>query len=158
MIQLAVVTLVACAMPIAMIAPAAHITKLSYPEQVQKISGLDISGSTIVSVEDTHGGFHGDGELIVQFDCTKIEDSIAEQLADWRPLPLTDSLQKLIYGAIHTVGIPEITHGCYFFWDRHSESSDPTNDNELNHRHSWNFTLLLYDAEHSQLYLFELDT
>lgn len=163
-VQFAVITLVACAMPIAMIMPVAHITELSHHEYVQKLSGLDISGSTIIAAEDTHGGFHGDGELIVKFDCTQIADFVAEQMVDWKTLPLTGNLQSLMYGGEHRIGIadsmgiPELTNGYYFFWDRHSESTDPTSDSELNDRHSWNFTVLLYDAEHSQLYLIEFDT
>ncbi|MBR3705025.1 MAG: hypothetical protein IKM11_06025 [Oscillospiraceae bacterium] len=159
-VQFSVITLVACAMPIAMIAPIARITELSHPKYVQKLSGLNISGSTIVSARDTHGGFHGDGELIVTFDCAQIADSIASQIADWNPLPMTDNLQNLMYGGglADKFGISEVTNGYYFFWDRHSECTDPTSDSELNDRSSWNFTLMIYDADHSQLYLFELDT
>ena len=88
-----VITLIAFFIPLAVVALVASSTKLSHPEYVQKLSGLDISGSTIVSVEDTHGGFHGDGDLIVKFDCTEIVDSVVEQMADWKTLPLTDNLQ-----------------------------------------------------------------
>ena len=163
---LAATVLAAFGILFAIIALVAHSTQLSHPEYVQKLSGLDISGSTIVSIEDTHGGFHGDGELIVIFDCTEIADSVVEQMENWKTMPMTDNLQRLMYGGDgdHTVGIggsvgiPQIEKGYYFFWDRHSESSDPTSDSELNSRHSWNFTLLLYDADHSLLYLFEFDT
>ena len=163
-IQLAVVALIAFLLPVVIVRLVAHFTELSHPEYVQKLSGLDISGSTIVSVEDTHGGFHGDGELIVKFDCTEIADSVNEQIAEWNTLPLTDNLQHLMYGGERTtgiadgLGIPELHSGYYFFWDRHSESTDPTCDDELNDRNSWNFTLVLYDKDHSQLYLFEFDT
>lgn len=164
MIQLAVITLAACTAPVAIVALVAHSTALSHPEYVQKLSGVDLSGCTIVSVADTHGGFHGDGDLIVQFDCTEIADSVVEQMADWKTLPMTGPLQSFMYGGeryigvAEKLGIPEVANGYYFFWDRHSESTDPTSDSELNDRSSWNFTVLLFDAENSQLYLFEFDT
>ena len=149
---------------IAIVALVAGSTELSHHEYVQKLSGLDISGGTIISVVDTHGGFHGDGELVVAFDCAEIADSVDEQMEGWKPLPMTENLQRLMYGGEQgggiggSAGIPEIRNGYYFFWDRHSESTDPTNESELNNRHSWNFTLMLYDTDHSILYLFEFDT
>ena len=164
MLLLAVTALIALLMPIVILVLISSFTELSHPEYVQKLSGLDISGSTIVSVEDTHGGFHGDGDLVVIFDCAEIAESVAAQMTEWKPLPMTASLQNLLYGGgIQTgiaeqVGIPEVTNGFYFFWDRHSESQDPTDESKLNDRHSWNFTVLLYDAENVLLYLFELDT
>ena len=163
-LPLAAVTMIALILPLAVVGLVAHSTELSHLEYVQKLSGLDISGSTIISVEDTHGGFHGDGHLIVQFDCTEIADSVSEQMTDWNTLPLTYPLQLFMDGMENTIGngewlgVPELINGYYFFWDRHSQSDDPTSDSELNNRHSYNFTLLLYDADHLQLYLFELDT
>lgn len=168
MIPFTVVALIALFLPVVIVVLVAHVTELSHPEYVQKLSGVDISGSTIVSVEDTHGGFHGDGELIVTFDCTEIADSVVSQMENWNRLPLTGDLQFIMYGGDRmgftysghsdSFGIPEIQNGYYFFWDRHSESTDPTDASELNNRHSWNFTLLLYDADHSRLYLLEFDT
>ncbi|MBR2896114.1 MAG: hypothetical protein IKC03_10740 [Oscillospiraceae bacterium] len=165
MIQFAIVALIALILSVVVIVSLVlNATKSSHPEYVQKLSGLDISDSTIVSVEDTHGGLHGDGDLIVKFDCTEIADSVIEQMASWRTLPMTEPLQNFMYGGDRFVGIadrmsiPKVTNGYYFFWDRHSESTDPTSDRELLDRHSFNFTLILYDADHSQLYLLELDT
>lgn len=159
-----VVALAACTMPVAMVASVAHITELSHTEYLQKICGLDLSGCTVISAEDTHGGFHGDGDLIVTIDCTKNADSVSRQTEDWNSLPLSGNLQSFLYGGEYTLGygdkagIPEFTNGRYFFWDRHSQSTDPTSDEELFERYSFNFSLVLYDTEHSLLYLFELDT
>ena len=166
--QFAVITLVACSAPVVIVTLVAHSTNPSHPEYVHRISGLDISGSTVVSAEDTHGGFHGDGDLIVIFDCTEISDSVVAQMKNWKTFSMADDLQFFMYGGermgftyrghSELFGIPKIQNGYYFFWDRHDESTDPTNASGLNDRHSWNFTLLLYDADHSQLYLFEFDT
>ena len=162
--QLAVIALAACTAPVAIVTLVAHSTELSHPEYVQKLCGLDLSGCSIVSVEDTHGGFHGDGELIVIFDCTEAADCVAAQMADWKAFPMTQPLQNFMYGGDRYIGIadrmaiPEVTNGWYFFWDRHSESTDPIDERGLLERHSLNFTLVLYDADRLRLYLFELDT
>lgn len=159
-----VVALAACTMPVAIIASVVHITELSHTEYLQKNSGLDLSGCTVISAEDTHGGFHGDGVLIVTIDCTEIASSVFQQTEDWNSLPLSDDLQSFLYGGECTLGngdragIPELTNGRYFFWDRHSQSADPTSDRELFERSSLNFSLVLYDTDRSRLYLFELDT
>lgn len=141
----------------------------SYQEYVQDFCNLDISGSTIISGEDTHGGFLGDGALMVKFDCTEISDSVLPQVEGWQKLPLTENLQLIMYGGTRDsvayaydlaeeYGIPKIANGCYFFLDRHSEATDPKNDKELFDRYSFNFSLVLYDYDTAMLYLFAFDT
>ncbi len=152
-----------------LLALSACSSKASYQEYIQDSCGLDISGSTIISEEDTHGGFLGDGALMVKFDCTDISNSVLLQLENWNELPLTENLQLIMYGGTRDgvaymynlakeYGIPEITNGCYFFWDRHSEATDSRNDQELFDRASYNFSLAVYDFDTSMLYLFEFDT
>lgn len=143
--------------------------ELSHVEYVQELSGLDITDSVIVREEDSHGGFLGDGSLIVEFDCSELSDSVLEQTKHWNSLPLSENLQLIMYGGTKgntyyaynladEHGIPEIIKGSYYFWDRHSESTDPTSDTNLFTRGSYNFSLLLYDSEKCILYLFEFDT
>ena len=152
-----------------LLALSACSSKVCYQEYVQDFYDLDISGSTIISEEDTHGGFLGDGALMVKFDCTDISDSVLLQLESWNELPLTENLQLIMYGGTRNgvvyaynlaeeYGLPEITSGCYFFWDRHSKAADPRNDQELFDRPSYNFSLAVYDYDTSILYLFEFDT
>lgn len=152
-----------------LLALSACSSKASYQEYVQDFCDLDISGSTIISGYDTHGGFLGDGALMVKFDCTEISDSVLPQLENWNELPLTENLQLIMYGGTRggveyaynlaeKYGLPEITSGCYFFLDRHSEATDPRNDQELFDRSSYNFSLVVYDYDTSILYLFEFDT
>ena len=144
-------------------------SKVTYQEYVQDFCDLDISGSTIISEEDTHGGFLGDGALMVKFDCTEISDSVLLQTENWNELPLTENLQLIMYGGTRDgvayeynlaeeYGLPEITSGSYFFLDRHSEATDSRSDLELFDRFSYNFSLAVFDFDTSILYLFEFDT
>lgn len=143
---------------------------------ISKTLGIDLSGGTIVSSEDTHGGFHGDGNT-----CEKIsfDDDSGAALADamsnnsdWRAFPLSDNLQAVVYGRVDgdvqygsyitddegVSIIPQIEHGYYYFYDRHSESNNPKDDTELLSRGFLNFTITLYDTDNNKLYYYELDT
>ncbi len=145
-------------------------SNLSYQEQVNRICGLDITGSTVVSGNDSHGGFLGDGALTVEFDCTQISESVVQQMRDWETLPLSENLQLMMYGGTRNgvsydrynlaerYSIPEISNGCYFFLDRHSDAVNTKDAANLFDRASYNFSLLLYDFDSARLYLFEFDT
>ena len=93
---------------------------------------------------------------------------MTEQLKGWKTFPLSENLQVFLYGGVRNgvtrggnarmFGLPEIDDGYYFFMDRHSKSTDASDDSELFDRGSYNFTLLIYDAVQTQLYLIEFDT
>ncbi len=139
-------------------------SNVSYQEQVNNICGLDITGST------SHGVFLGNGALTVEFDCTEISESVMQKMKDWEILPLSENLQLIMYGGTRNgvsydgynlaerYGIPEISNGCYFFLDRHSEASNVNDVASLFDRGSFNFSLLLYDFDNAKLYFFEFDT
>ena len=131
----------------------------------------------ILEHQETHGGFHGDGAtyLFIQF-----QEDISEKLEGqyWHALPMTENVSTVFYGreAEHTTYgallqeglfengsygehvLPEIANGCWYFYDRHSEATDPANDAWLYNRHSWNFTAAVYDADTKTLYYFAFDT
>ena len=48
--------------------------------------------------------------------------------------------------------------GWYSFVDRHSESTDSSDDTNLLSRFSFNFSLAVYDAATDRLYYLEFDT
>lgn len=54
--------------------------------------------------------------------------------------------------------IPKITNGYYYFYDRHSSSTDKFDDTNLNNRSSWNFTLVIFDKDNNVIYYYEKDT
>ena len=61
--------------------------------------GIDVSAAEILSQEDSHGGFHGDGITWIRFACegTDIARQIAEK-ENWAPFPLNDTVKALVYG------------------------------------------------------------
>jgi hypothetical protein len=139
---------------------------------ISRTLGISLSGETVLTSEDTHGGFHGDGETYaeISFD-DESGASFAKNFADnrdWRTFPLSDNLQAVVYGNAYCAPyiqddegaalVPPIEQGYYYFYDRHSESKDPKDDTELFSRYSLNFTLALYDTGNYTLYYYELDT
>ena len=139
---------------------------------------IDASGGEVVSGEDSHGGFHGDGTtcVILQFEDGAIEEQIKES-GDWKAFPLEETVQALVYGVTRTnedgsatesIGpyltdeegeplVPEIEEGYYRLIDRQAEEGKATGADIL-HRASLNFTIGLYDTEKGILYFCELDT
>lgn len=145
--------------------------------EIAQTIGIDLSDGVILSHQDTHGGFHGDGARFVEigFDGTA-GTAAADQIAqheDWRPLPLSRYLQAAVYGAkigdtsygplvspadLDHAAIPAIQNGYYYFYNRHSQSGDARDDTDLLQRHSVNVTIALYDIDSNHLYFYELDT
>lgn len=154
----------------------AACSSVSETNDISQTLGVDLSGGTVLSNEDTHGGFHGDGDTCVEisFDDDSgaaLADTMADN-SDWRAFPLPDNLQAVVYGRTDEDAqygpyitddegasiIPPIEQGYYYFYDRHSESDDPKNDAELLSRGSLNFTIALYDTDNNMLYYYEMDT
>lgn len=136
---------------------------------LQKEFGISEKGFVIVAEQDTHGGFHGDGTYSIVLDCSDKKTNIYKKIDDWRPLPLSENLQLIMYGGVRdgmTYGynlaqdnnIPIITNGYYCFLDRHSRAVDKYSDNELFNRHSFNFSLAIYDTDTDTLYYIREDT
>ena len=124
-------------------------------ESISKSLDMDVTGGTLEYYENTHGGFHGDGETFVRID---LKDVVFELSDEWKPLPLTEDLQKAV-GRTGSDWFPtSIRNGFYYFCDRHSECTDPTDDSGLLGRYSFNYTLAVYDADSGMLYYYECDT
>ena len=121
---------------------------------------LDLSGAEQLYEEDSHGGFHGDGESLTVLRLSAAPDFA--QAEGWSTLPLPKSLSQAVYGdGSHQAlldGFPESEDGFYWFYDRHSGSTDPQDPSDLWKRPSFNFSLALYDSESQQLYYAEFDT
>lgn len=128
--------------------------------QLSRVLDADLSAGALARYEDDHGGFHGDGETFAEVKL----DGLAETLAGapgWRPLPMPENVAR----AVCLTGREDVAEafsgieeGLYYFYDRHSESTDPCNDAGLHNRASWNFTVAAYDGETGRLYFYELDT
>ena len=123
---------------------------------------LDLSGCRIEKENDTHGGFLGDGEYVLVLDCSGNEEKILAQTGEWPAFPLSENLRELLYDwkIAERNDIPQFSRGRWYFYDRFADSGDfdRNSDERLLTRPAENFSLLLYDAEHSRLYYFEMDT
>lgn len=124
---------------------------------------------TVVAEEDTHGGFHGDGEYYLILDCSDHQAEAEEITEDWKPLPLSENLELIMYGGekddVHydynlskSAHLPVIEHGYYRFEDRSTDAEDPEDDSELFSRSAFNFSLGVYDSDTDRFYYFEFDT
>lgn len=126
--------------------------------EISKDTGIRLYQAAIVSKDDTHGGFHGDGTTFIVVDCSKI-DVIKEMqnAAGWKELPLSDSSRNLIY-TFCDLPFPEITNGYYYFCDRHREAAGIYDDTKVTERSSLNFTIAVYDSDTGMLYYSRVDT
>ncbi len=97
--------------------------------------------------EDTHGGFHGDGEEIIIF--TPNPEQIEKIEAEWKKTPVETGIASLIFPGTEYNGlelrsyIP--TSEGYWFYKNRGESA-----------YAYNFSFALFDGE--KVYYYELDT
>lgn len=135
----------------------------------KSVMGFDPSAFSVVEERDTHGGFLGDGDYYLILDCSSNADEARKIIEDWKPLPLSENLQLIMYGGekngvqygydlAQNAQWPRIEHGCYQFADRHSESKNPDDDSELFDRYSFNFEIAIYDLDSDYLYYYRFDT
>lgn len=141
-------------------------------KRAEKELRVDLSSGTAVTVNDGHGGFHGDGvsSVVIQFGDEAFARSI-EGGEGWLPLPFGETVQALAYGYEFEDGkygpfltdeegralLPEIENGCYWLRDRQAED-DRAPDVDMIQRASLNFTLAVYDTDNRMLYYYEMDT
>ncbi len=135
--------------------------------------GLDLRQGQLVEYEDSHGGFHGDGETfaVVTFSeegAWELETCLGYELPGWEKLPLTGDAHQVLYGGnswrplIHDDSgeplVPELSNGWFFFLDRQVDYEEDYVKESIFSRSSFNFTLAVYDADSNTLYYFRLDT
>ena len=115
---------------------------------------------------DDHEGWLGDGtwKCVLRYQDDSLLHVIAGSL-EWLPLPLPDTLARAlkrhaggdadIYRLMLAVG-----NGYFFFLDRmrSADNTDPKDASWLLSRPSENYTLAVYDADSSTLYILEEDT
>ena len=145
-------------------------------DDIARPLGIDISSAEVITEEDDHGGFHGDGTAFISLDCSGTD--IADQInadGSWTAFPLDDTVRALVYGVEMQDGdseiqmgpyltdgdghplIPEAENGYYLLIDEQAEEGRATGADIL-HRASFNFKLGIYDSDADILYYFELDT
>lgn len=125
-----------------------------------KLCGVDMTEGEVISSEDTHGGFHGDGYTLIKIEFS--DDSVVSDIKEsehWHEFPLSESLNTFVYQPCdENIDIPEITNGYYFFYDRHSKADDRYDDSKFLDRESLNFTFAIYDSDSDTVYICKYDT
>lgn len=133
----------------------------------REVMGFRLSDFRVEAEEDTHGGFHGDGDHYLILDCSSDPDKAKIIVQEWKPLPLSENLELIMFGGTKNgvsygfdlaknAHLPEIQNGYYRFEDK--QSKDPSDDSGLLGRVSFNFRLAVYDLDTNKLYYFEFDT
>lgn len=132
---------------------------------IGKTLDLDLSRAVLEEYRDTHGGFHGDGDTFAVITLPEDAASEAESRMEygtpwWNPLPLTEELSRVLYGGSETAplcpdAVPKVEKGWYFFYDAQGH---PYIEESLFARASFNFSLVVYDADTKTLYYYALDT
>lgn len=166
--------LIVTALILAVLALVMYLGSLP-PDPVDVVAealGVKLPRSEVLETVETHGGFHGDGEtyVVIRFD----EDvSSLLQGNYWHSLPLSENVSTVFYGretesmtyGAHLTDengdpiLPQIENGCYYFYDRNSQSTDPADDSDLFiPGRSFNYTAAVYDADTRTLYYFKFDT
>ena len=140
-------------------------------EPQRTVLGINISSGSIITDTDSHGGFHGDG--ITFLEVAFEDDSCLNQIkgnSSWKQLPVSYPVDALLYGTQNgssSIGpyvteggkklFPKAETGYYYFKDRHTGTGGQGNKDVVN-RHSFNFTVALYDEDTRTLYYCEFDT
>lgn len=118
---------------------------------------------------EEEGDFPGGGSYYLILDCSGNKEKALENLSNWTPLPLSENLNLIMYGGekdgisygynlAEKAKIPAIENGYYYFYDRHSKSTDSSDDSELFSRASFNFSIAVYDSDTDRMYYFDFDT
>ena len=117
--------------------------------EIRENLDINIKSYQIEFHEDTHGGFHGDGEEIIIFRPTS--EQIEKIETEWQKTPVDSGIAPLIFpkeeynGLELTEYIPD-TEGFWFY----------KNLNEFHSGYSYNFSFAFFDGE--KVYYYELDT
>ena len=115
--------------------------------EIRENLDINVKNYQIEFHEDTHGGFHGDGEEIIIFRPTA--EQIEKIETEWQKTPVDSGIAPLIFpeneynGLELTEYIPN-TEGFWFYKNRNDAL------------YSYNFSFALFDGE--KVYYYELDT
>ena len=151
-----------------------NVLFISMDKRLSRALGIRIPSDSALVIEDSHGGFHNDGVLMVR---TEFEDEKAKEIVtqiknnqDWKATPLPENIKLILYGGemgsnssyvsdlAQKNKMPEINEGHWLFIDRKDGKKKITAGEELLSSYSSNYTVGLYDTQTNSLYYFESDS
>ena len=127
--------------------------------------GVDLNSGEVVSYEDNHGGFLGDGFLLIvtKYSDNKVENQIKKS-SKFKEYPLSKNLSTFLYGEDDEGGfdldlkIPKFKNGYFYFYNRHDDAKHRTTDEDLFDTVSFNFSFILYNCDTDLAYTCDYDT
>lgn len=130
-----------------------------------KLLNIDFSSGEVISYEDNHGGFLGDGFmlLITQYGNDTVEDQIKES-DKFRSFPLSKNLHDFLYGEDDwgpfdlNLNVPEFNNGYFYFYNRHVDATHKETDEDLFNTVSFNFSFILCNVDNDLAYICDYDT
>ena len=140
---------------------------------IEKRLFITLPNEAAIEYEDSHGGFHGDGEFFakVTFTDNEAKDFLnsIRQNEKWYSLPMEKDLSLLVFGGKDgdmTYGYrsdkmkpaQDIKNSVYFFRDRFAEQYKNDVSSGLLGRASYNYSIGVYDEDNRVLYVYERDT
>lgn len=129
-----------------------------YIDRAEDITGLDLDHGKVARLNDTKGGFFGEGDVLLELqysdeDHKNIEDQIPAQ-KHWQELPMEKELTDRLMG--FDFEFPQ--SGYYLFYDRHKEAKSHYDYKEIKKRHSIDFSVIILDNDTQKLVYIERDT
>lgn len=126
--------------------------------QIKKEFRIDVANCKKVKSKDTHGGFHGDGDLFAILDCSQSNENIINQVKEWETLPITDEsilsqfkrfqLSESYDDEIRKFNVLNSHNGYYYFKGK----------NQYSHGDYANFDFAIYDSDNHLFYYYEYDS
>ncbi len=113
---------------------------------LEKSFGFSVEESAVTHFEDSHGGFHGDGESLIIFTPTEKQSHFA--VVNWKKSPVSPQIIPLLFCETEYNIDEEVlstVFGYWYFVDR-----SPAGHSLLN------FTFAYFDGE--KIWLYEFDS
>ena len=114
---------------------------------------IDLNSGKLVSYQDDHGGFQGDGSRFMVIDLS--EAGGLKDLGKLQSMPMPDFLAGYVFKQNYSTTLPDIPvprNGYYFYENKNSGRSEMDFLGPL-----WNFIFAVYDADTKLLYIGECD-
>ena len=90
-----------CLLAVALLLTACKAESSAFSTLTRQL-GIQIPNGEILAEQDSHGGFHGDGETFIKIKFSEEEaESLTSEMKSspgWHMLPLTENLSTILYG------------------------------------------------------------
>lgn len=142
--------------------------RLFYRDKIKHINSvldIDISSCSMKNNQASYTSIIGDGDFFAKLECDeKINNEIESK---WKKFPLDSEIEKALdlewcyedgcKTSMERFGIPNNSNFYYYFLDRYV-NSNTENDEGLNNRNSYNYSIGIYDKSNKTIYFYELNT